>query len=85
MSDEQPMKTLGDKSEPLGADIPDEDLFKRAPEQEECPICFLTFPNESEDMAISYEPCCGKTICVGCKTVTFFDTDVCPFCRHKVS
>lgn len=36
-------------------------------------------------IAISYQPCCGKTICVGCKRRTFGDdmsgANICPFCR----
>ena len=64
------------------AELHDEQLFKRPPQKEDCPICFLPLP--SLPTGTRYKDCCGKTICSGCiyavqmrKTCEGF----CPFCR----
>lgn len=45
-------------------DMPDEELFKQPPTNEDCPICFLPMPHE--DKMKKYYECCGKVICMGC-------------------
>ena len=59
----------------------DNALFEQPPQDEECPICFLTLP--SLDTGWKYKPCCGKIICSGCiHAIGMMDDDVkCPFCR----
>ena len=63
------------------AEIFDEELFKNPPEREECPICLLPLPLHGE--RIVFQPCCGKTLCVGCiHTQRKKDPFVrCAFCR----
>ena len=61
----------------------DEKLFKRPPQEEDCPICFLRMP--SLDTGRRYQACCGKNICSGCvyaglKMKGNVD-QLCPFCR----
>ena len=63
------------------AELHEEALFKQPPPNEDCPICMLPLPFESDE--ISFETCCGKLICNGCiismqKRVGGFS---CPFCR----
>ena len=48
------------------AELHDEALFKEHPPRDECPICFLTLPHESET---AFKSCCGKIICNGCIVV----------------
>ena len=64
------------------AAVSDEDLFKKPPPNEDCPICMLPLP--SLDTGSKYNPCCGNFICSGCiYAVAIRDTDEqkCPFCR----
>ena len=46
------------------ADLHDAKLFKEHPPSEDCLICFLPLPLDSDQ--IIFEPCCGKSICKGC-------------------
>ena len=59
----------------------EEALFKEPPQNEDCPICFLTLPIMSTGS--KYQTCCGKIICSGCiHAVQTMDSDAkCPFCR----
>ena len=62
--------------------VSDEDLFKKPPPKEDCPICMLPLP--TLDMGSKYKACCGKEICSGCiYAVEKRDGGVglCPFCR----
>ena len=67
------------------AELHDEELFKRPPQREECPICFLRLP--SLDTGWKYHTCCGKIICSGCIYAPVYDNNgnkvkkKCPFCR----
>lgn len=69
---------------PMGHDIPDDVLFKRAP-KDDCDICFLELPNESFEQWRSYQPCCGKTMCIGCMSSVLKSGSIaCPFCRSSM-
>mmetsp|Transcript_29280 Transcript_29280/g.70670 ORF Transcript_29280/g.70670 Transcript_29280/m.70670 type:complete len:297 (+) Transcript_29280:243-1133(+) len=72
----------------------DEKLFKDPPTRDECPICTLPLPIEGQHM--SYQSCCGNTVCYGCtyaanvkmRTVLAQEGNLqisisppCPFCR----
>ena len=62
------------------AELHDEVLFKDPPPPNDCPICFVPIPDESQ---IAFMTCCGKRICVGCID-TMVDHDLeelCAFCR----
>ncbi|KAL7528247.1 hypothetical protein ACHAWF_002494, partial [Thalassiosira exigua] len=58
-------------------------LFDKPPPPEECPICLLPFPARLEERR--YQPCCGKTICLGCAYAGEASSGLggfpCPFCR----
>ena len=58
-----------------------EDLFKKPPPRDDCPICMLLLPLESD--TIQYQACCGKVLCMGCiyAVVQGDCRTVCPFCR----
>ena len=45
------------------AELFDEELFKDAPEREECPICMLPLPFDDDQRA--FNECCGKLLCQG--------------------
>jgi len=62
------------------AELYDEQLFKEV-EPEECPICMLTMPHETNTSV--FMPCCGKSICCGCIYAMKMSEgkDLCPFCR----
>ena len=63
------------------AEIYDEKLFKEV-EPEECPICMLPLPIESEES--TFESCCGKRICNGCIFAIVKSEGgarLCPYCR----
>ncbi|KAL9178641.1 hypothetical protein ACHAXT_001979 [Thalassiosira profunda] len=45
--------------------LDDEALFKDAPPQDDCPICFLPLPLHPLSEA-KYQACCGKVLCQGC-------------------
>ena len=66
-----------------GKGASDEDLFKEAPANEECLVCFVQLPLECEQ--VSYQACCGKLLCLGCifaaKTAEENNMIICPFCR----
>ena len=66
--------------------ISDEELFKRPPPKEDCPICLLRIPTLVT--GYKYQTCCGKVICSGCIHAPVFDhqgnevdNEKCPFCR----
>ena len=71
----------------------DEKLFSDPPEREECPICMLPFPFETEQAF--FKACCGQTICHGCihaqkkediKSGKRGDNvSLCPFCRAPMA
>ena len=46
------------------AELYDEQLFRKPPPREECPICMLPLPLDAGEML--FKACCGKTICMGC-------------------
>lgn len=57
---------IDDSSNASTAEVKEDDtsdLFNPPP-KEECPICFLPFPNDEEEQ--KYQPCCGKILCAGC-------------------
>ena len=43
----------------------DIDLFAPIAEREECPICLIPLPFDENE--IIFMPCCGKSICAGCR------------------
>ena len=69
------------------AELHDEALFKEPPPPEDCPICFLPLPIDTNRTLFS--PCCGKTICCGCICVMAKEAYwrrkkkifLCAFCR----
>ena len=70
------------KCERRVAELHDEQLFKDHPPNEECPICFLPLPHESNTS--NFMTCCGKSICLGCiyeMEMSEEEGDLCPFCR----
>ena len=69
------------KCKKRAAELHDEAIFKEPPEREECPICMLTLPLENGK--ISYQACCGKTLCAGCIYAAYRadSRELCPFCR----
>ena len=62
------------------AELHEEQLFKDV-EPEECPICLLTLPIDSNQTV--FESCCGKRICIGCIYAMEMSEgkDLCAFCR----
>ena len=65
------------------AELYDEKLFEQPPPPEECPICMLPLPLQSDE--IVYKSCCGKDICDGC-IYAMAETGgesmkLCPFCK----
>ena len=72
------------------AELFDEELFKDAPEREECPICMLPLPFDDDQRA--FNECCGKLLCQGCIYAKFKedtmngkrgkDIGTCAFCRR---
>ena len=67
------------------AELHDEKLFKEPPPREECLICFLPLPLDTDQ--IDFKSCCGKPICGGC-TYAMIETAktnkqkrLCAFCR----
>ena len=63
------------------AELYDEKLFKEPP-FDECPICFLPMPIDSDISSV--ESCCGKRMCNGCiyaMTMSEGGADLCAFCR----
>ena len=65
------------------AELYDEQLFKQPQPREECPICMLTLPHESE--TATFFSCCGKDICSGCiyamRETGSKNMKLCPFCK----
>ena len=65
------------------AELYDEQLFKKPPLPEECPICMLPPPLYENCTGTTFYSCCGKDICDGC--IYAMDEsgakDLCPFCR----
>ena len=64
------------------APISDEELFKKPPPNEDCPICFLRLPSMSTGWKCM--TCCGENICSGCFWAVIERSDCkmnCPFCR----
>lgn len=69
--------------------VDDDELFQEPPPKEDCPICFLPMPYSIgiSGVDISYQPCCGKMMCVGCMVATGEEMKkgsmkvCCPFCR----
>jgi len=62
------------------AELHDEKLFKEV-EPTECPICMEPLPYLNT--VSRFNPCCGKTICIGCMYEMLMSTgkDLCAFCR----
>jgi TPR repeat protein len=64
----------------------DEKLFKQPSPNEDCPICYLRLPIETDQK--NYESCCGKMLCCGCvraHAIAAADTErfKCVFCRTE--
>ena len=66
------------------AELHEEQLFKDV-EPDECPICFLPMPIETD--ATTFKSCCGKVICNGCMNAVNQDfhsrgkIPLCAYCR----
>jgi hypothetical protein len=72
------------------AELFDKKLFKQPPPNEDCPICYVRLPIDSDQS--THKSCCGKTLCCGClyaHTVAAADTErfkfKCVFCRTEGS
>ena len=78
-------KQTGCQAKPFGIDLPDEDVFKKAP-REDCGICCLELPNIAFDKMRNYQPCCGKFFCAGCMHEILIKggNHKCPFCRANM-
>ena len=63
----------------------DEDLFKEPQPNDECPICMLQLPLETQ--MSQHQECCGKLICMGCAHAAYIENNrrLCPFCRTLVA
>jgi len=63
------------------AELHEEALFREPPPGEECPICMLALPHETNTSV--FMSCCGKSICCGCDyTMTEGrKAHICPYCR----
>ena len=68
-------------------ELHDQRLFKQPQPREECPICMLTLPHESE--TATFFSCCGKDICNGCiyamSETGGKNMKLCPFCKSPPS
>ena len=72
--------------------ISEEDLFKDPPPKEDCPICFLPIPHSHASLGVpvTYQACCGQTLCFGCVLAAQEEMDegnmkrCCPFCREPL-
>jgi len=62
------------------AELHDEALFREPPPKEDCPICFLPLPRQTQT---SYLTCCGKNLCHGCVYAAYAVSHACPFCREQ--
>ena len=69
------------KCEKRAAEWHDEQLFKDHPPREDCPICMLPLPADSNQT--TFHSCCGKLICNGCQHAIEERKggDLCAFCR----
>ena len=68
---------------PFGYNLPDEEVFKRAP-REDCDICCLELPNIAFAEQLCYQACCGKMFCIGCMHEIYRKGNrICPFCRSR--
>ena len=63
-----------------GIDLNDDDsLFDYPSPEDDCPICFIRYPIETE----VFMTCCAKSFCSGCYDVMSMHTvPPCPFCRE---
>ena len=64
------------------AELHEEALFKEPPPREECPICLLTLPLDTDKS--QFQTCCGKIICHGCIHAMLMSDGkdlLCAFCR----
>ena len=67
------------------AELHDEELFKEHPPEDDCPICFLPLPIETN--RTTFQTCCGKVICDGCIHAMKEEArgrgkiNLCAFCR----
>lgn len=68
----------------------DEELFQTPPPNDDCPICFIRLPSESDadkTTGVIYQSCCGQTLCLGCAKAVEVESagklsfPICPFCR----
>ena len=67
-----------------GTDLSDDDsLFDYPPPADECPICFIRYPVETE----VFMSCCAKSFCSGCykKIQNSGPCPPCPFCREPAA
>jgi TPR repeat protein len=70
------------KCEKRAAELHDKALFKEPPPRDDCPICFLPLPLQADE--VTFESCCGKTVCNGCIHTMMQREEgdhLCPFCR----
>lgn len=57
----------------------DRKLFAVPGSREDCPICYVTLPVDSET---AYKSCCGKSICIACiLNLASTGNNRCPFCN----
>eukprot|EP00956_Cyclotella_meneghiniana_P024538 scaffold49403_cov23-Cyclotella_meneghiniana.AAC.1 len=63
------------------SDLRDQKIYAQPPRKEECPICMIPLPCMDDES--SYMPCCGKTLCKGCRYS--LNRDCCPFCNTTVA
>ena len=68
------------------AELYDKKFFKEpSPPREECPICMLPLPLYANHTGVTFKPCCGKSICLGCVDTMMrsggINTNLCAFCR----
>ena len=101
LSEENSDDTLRDNvaimSENLGklavSDNNDDKLFQDPPPKEDCAICMLPLPysNNIDGFKKTYQPCCGKILCDGCKVEALEKMrkgelkQCCPYCGRSTS
>ena len=93
-SDDTPRDNVAIISENLGklavSDNNDDKLFQDPPPKEDCAICMLPLPysNNIDGFKKTYQPCCGKILCDGCKVEAVDKMrkgelkQCCPYCRE---
>ena len=78
----------------ISSDDYDDKLFQDPPQKKKCPICMLPIMPHANALCgvrCAYQPCCGKTVCLGCMAAAGEEMSkgtlkpCCPFCRESIN